>query len=212
MGMANVPRDIPSGDVPMGVMIERNLAKNIAKSPAEAKPIISEGTPAGDMIRGVPVKSKTYQKPKAETYRLLEKTETTPKAVGGKYADEKKTIARPIQDVGIEYGQQLPKDVYLHGSYYTGGDIEKISVSQKEGGTLFLTKDWDTAANYVGKEGGIKAIELNKNAKILDLSKNKDRKTLEKILESDETTEGQYSGISDELSDYDFHKWVILML
>lgn len=109
---------------------------------------------------------------------------------GNKYNDSNKIIARPIADVGLKYGDKLPENVWLHGSHSTKGDIDNFSVASNNKGTLFLTRDWETAYNYATKgdkteddvQYYIKAITLNPKAKIFDLSSTEDRNNLSEII------------------------------
>jgi hypothetical protein len=138
----------------------------------------------------------------------------TSKPEGGKYNDPEKIIARPIKDVGLSYGDKLPPNVYLHGSKRKVGDIDNFSVSSSPGGTLYLTKIWDTAEIFSGAddvEGThadfIKAVELNPKADIIDLSKASHRKRLASLLYDPKNTEARsIKEFADSLENYDFHE------
>jgi len=134
--------------------------------------------------------------------------ETTPKAVGGKYSDSSKIIARPIQDVGIKYGDELPPNVYLHGSKEVTGDIDNFSISSKPYGTLYLTREWRIANNYAhtGETGErIKAVEINPKADIIDLSKEQDRNRLADLLFEPSQVKSK-KDLADSYRDLSFHE------
>ncbi|RJR10437.1 hypothetical protein C4588_03265, partial [Candidatus Parcubacteria bacterium] len=129
-------------------------------------------------------------------------------ADGGKYSDKNRIIARPIKEVGIKYGSDLPDDVYLHGSKKIPGDIDNFSVSTSSKGTLYLTKDWDIASNYSGGENNqyIKAIKLKKDSDIIDLSIKKHRDRLTNLIYKASGFDGSKKQFSSDLLNLSFHE------
>jgi hypothetical protein len=88
------------------------------------------------------------------------------------------TIARPIKDVGLQYGDKLPDNVILHGSKQNNKEFEIDDTK-----TFYGTTDWSIADNYVkGDESAIVVISIDPSAKILDLSTDIGRKKLAEIL------------------------------
>lgn len=180
----------------------RKLGKENKKALDNALPMDAEGNVIFPKEEKV---SKT--EPLGEEY-IYRPAKTAPQAEAGKYSDPDKIIARPIDQVGIKYGDELPSNVYLHGSKNTKGDIENFSVSTRPSGATYLTKDWEIADGYAnGVESNIKAIEINPDATIYDLSKAKDRRRVaEIILEEQEVDLGiDVKNFADELVDSDFH-------
>jgi hypothetical protein len=89
---------------------------------------------------------------------------------------------KSYESQGLKYGQDLPENVYLHGSE-SEEDIDPENMNQATlGGTFFLSRSWETANRYSKEnQNGIKAVKLNPEH-LIDLSKEEDRIKLATII------------------------------
>lgn len=104
------------------------------------------------------------------------------------------TYARTLEDVGIEFGDKLPDNVYLHGSKYEEGEFKLDDTM-----SFYATKDWDVAENY-GDMDKIKVIQITDNASVIDLSTEEGRQRLVGILK-----EANPDISTDTLDEVDLH-------